>query len=133
MSTATAKDRPTDEQNAALRAFVACVVEGLNPSLHAIEPTPRDGSCEYELQIGAASDYGVLQEEIETAIRIANDHGGHIWVSWTTARPAGGPGLFILWPLRKHKGPSGPGPLSPGDEAEIAKRGGKVVRERASR
>lgn len=120
---------PTEQQNAALAAFVACVVAKLNPSLNA-HTERRNGKAEYEVLIGAGSA-GVIHDQIEAVLRIATDHGGRAFIDtrdlhrtdaeWKHGR------LCIVWPPTDRPIP-GPGDLSEQEQAEVAKRGGKVAR-----
>lgn len=120
---------PTEHQNAALGAFVACVVAGLNPSMNA-QTYPVTGTAEYQVLIGGGM-VGVTHDQIETVLRIATEHGGRAFVDtreihrtdaeWKHGR------LTIVWP-RPGEHSTGPGDLSDQELAEVAKRGGKVAR-----
>lgn len=104
---------PTDRQNAALAAFVACVVAKLNPTLNA-HTTPVNGGCEYDVLIGGTG-VGVLHEQIETVLAIAKEHGGRAFISRRRDDEDDRP-LCIVWPGRA---PSGPDPEGEHD-AQVA-------------
>lgn len=107
---------PTEQQNAALAAFVACVVARLNPTLRA-HTQPYSGEGEYEVLIGGRGVAGVVHEDIEAVLRIAKEHGGRAFIDtrdihrsdaeWKQGR------LCIVWPGRS---PSGPDPESEHEE-----------------
>lgn len=69
----------TDQQQAALGAFVALVVADLNPTLRAIT-MPVNGEAEYEIVVNGRGMSGVRHDEIYNVLRIAEDHGGRAFV-----------------------------------------------------
>lgn len=106
---------PTEQQNAALATFVACVVEGLNPTLTA-HTKPVNGEAEYDVLIGGRGLQGVIHEDIETVLHIATEHGGRAFIHH--ADKLGEGCLCIVWPGRR---PDGPDPA--GEHAAQAESG----------
>jgi hypothetical protein len=125
-------DLPTEQQNQALRAFVACTVAGLNPSLHAYTK-PHNGAGEYEIIIGGRGMAGIIHEDIEAILRIATEYGGRAFFHVEDRTPGfltegvSRDGLCIVWPGRP---PSGPDPE--GEHDAQAAQGRRKARAEAA-
>lgn len=104
----------TPHQNAALAAFVECVVAKLSPTLNA-HTHPRNGDAEYEILIGGGG--GVIHEAIEEVLAIAKRNGGRAFVAPDDAEDLRHGRLCIVWPGRQ---PDGPDPQGEHD-AQVAK------------
>lgn len=126
---------PTEQQNAALAVFVECVVEGLNPSLHA-HTQPRGGAAAYDVLIGRSDNNGIIHEQIVTVLRIAESHGARAFIhhaqemcsNCLTRMGTGESCLSIVWP-----GPSPDGPDPEGVHDDQAKAGRRKPRQEAAR
>lgn len=103
---------PTEQQNAALAAFVSCVVARLNPTLRC-HTGKWNGGGEYELLVGGRGMSGIIHEDIEAVLAIATQHGGRAFVTPEDLDDDERRGrLCIVWPGRA---PDGPDPSSEHD------------------
>lgn len=109
----------------AYAAFKDVLDAGMQAELTAAntpETNWRDG--EYDVVVRGGGWAGILHEEIASALKIAEKHGGSLFLS---ARE--GPGqLAILFPIERAPGPDDP---SPGEVAAADARRGKRPRRRA--
>jgi hypothetical protein len=105
----------------AFAAFESCIAAGLQPILTS---EVQDGGNwrEGEFDIALPMSYhGLLHEQIAEAVRIAESHGGRLWLGEPDNR------LSILFPYERALGPGEPEDESPAQTRRRESRGGKLV------
>jgi hypothetical protein len=85
----------------AYAAFSDVLLAGMQPTLSSVvQPSSNWRAGEYDVVVRGISHYGVLQEELQATLDIADRHDGRVWLSKDGE-------LAILFEYPRAPGPDG--------------------------